>query len=77
MQAFSTLVTLAPIHNFIFKKQPMIEPCKTLLKQNTQKKEGEKRTNKQQGNKRNNQPLALDNDHLEIMLHNHIEKIVV
>jgi len=46
MQAFSTLVTLAPIHDFIFKKQPVIEPYKTLLKQSTQKKEGEKRTTK-------------------------------
>jgi hypothetical protein len=40
MQAFYALVTLAPIHDFIFKKQPSMKPCKTLLKQSTQKKEG-------------------------------------
>jgi predicted metalloenzyme YecM len=45
-----------------------MEPFKISLKQSTQKKEGKKTTN---------QPLALDNDHLEIMLHNHIESIVV
>lgn len=53
MQAFSTLVTLAPIHDFIFRKQLVIEPYKTLLKQSTQKRR----------EKKNNQPLALDNDH--------------
>jgi hypothetical protein len=40
MQTFSTLVTLAPIHDFIFKRQLVVEPFKTLLKQSTQKKEG-------------------------------------
>jgi hypothetical protein len=73
MQTFFTLVTLAPIHDFIFKRQLVVEPFKTLLKQNTQKKEGGKRTTKQLRRKRNNQPLALDNDHLEIMLHNFIK----
>ncbi len=43
MQAFSTLVTLAPIHDFIFKKQLVIEPYKTLLKQRTQKRREKKK----------------------------------
>jgi hypothetical protein len=45
MQDLFSLVTLPHVHDFIFKKQPLIKPCKILLKQNTQKKEGKKKNN--------------------------------
>jgi hypothetical protein len=43
MQVFSSLVTLVHVHDFIFKKHPLMKPCKNLLKQNNQKKEGGKK----------------------------------